>query len=74
VRPKTLLEIARRNDYALPADTEEGVSKLYDYRDFAHFSDVWILTTNALQHYEDFRQIVVDYTREAAGLGAVYVE
>jgi adenosine deaminase len=74
VRPKTLLEIACRNDYALPADTEEGVSKLYDYRDFAHFSDVWILTTNALQHYEDFRQIVVDYTREAAGLGAVYVE
>jgi hypothetical protein len=32
VRPKTLLEIARRNDYALPADTEERVSKLYDYR------------------------------------------
>ena len=32
MRPKTLLEIARRNDYALPTDTEEGVSKLYDYR------------------------------------------
>jgi aminodeoxyfutalosine deaminase len=74
VRPKTLLEIARRNDYALPADTEEGVSKLYEYRDFAHFIGVWILTTNALRQYEDFRQIVVDYAREAAGHGAVYVE
>ena len=74
MRPKTLLEIARRNDYALPADTEEGVSKLYEYRDFAHFIGVWILTTNALRQYEDFRQIVVDYAREAAGHGAVYVE
>jgi aminodeoxyfutalosine deaminase len=74
VRPKTLLEIARRNDYALPADTEEEIAKLYDFRDFAHFIDVWILTTNALRHYEDFRQIVVDYAGEAATHGAVYVE
>jgi adenosine deaminase len=26
VRPETLLEIARSNDYALPADTENGVA------------------------------------------------
>jgi aminodeoxyfutalosine deaminase len=30
VRPETLLEIARRNDYALPADTVEGLALLYD--------------------------------------------
>ena len=29
VGPETLLEIARRNDYALPADTVEGLSALY---------------------------------------------
>ncbi len=74
VRPGTLLEIARRNDYALPADTVDGVAKLYDYRDFAHFIDVWILTTNALRTREDFRQVVVDYAEEAAGHGAVYLE
>ena len=48
MRPKTLLDIAQRNDYRLPSDTEEGLAKLYDFRDFAHFIDVWILTTNAL--------------------------
>jgi aminodeoxyfutalosine deaminase len=74
VRPKTLLEIARRNDYALPADTEESLELLYDFRDFAHFIDVWILTTNALRTAEDFRQVVVDYAAEAAAHGAVYVE
>src|SRR4051794_13577325 len=74
VRPKTLLEIARRNDYPLPADTEDGLAALYDFRDFAHFIDVWILTTNALRTEQDFRQVVVDYAEEAASHGAVYVE
>jgi aminodeoxyfutalosine deaminase len=74
VRPETLLEIARRNDYPLPADTVEGIAKLYDYRDFAHFIEVWILTTFALQTHDDFRQVVVDYAEEAAGHGAVYLE
>lgn len=31
VRPETLLEIARRNDYALSAETVDEVAKLYDY-------------------------------------------
>jgi aminodeoxyfutalosine deaminase len=74
VRPATLLEIARRNDYALPADTEEGLAALYDFRDFSHFIEVWVLTTNALRREEDFRQIVVDYAAEAAAHGAVYIE
>jgi len=74
VRPKTLLEIARRNDYALPAETEEGLEALYEFRDFAHFIDVWILTTNALRTEDDFRQVVLDYAQEAVSHGAVYVE
>jgi aminodeoxyfutalosine deaminase len=74
VRPETLLEIARRNDYPLPADTVEGLAELYEYRDFEHFIEVWILTTNALRTRDDFRQVVVDYAAEAASHGAVYVE
>jgi aminodeoxyfutalosine deaminase len=74
MRPETLLAIARRNDYTLPADTVEGIASLYEYRDFAHFIDVWILTTNALQTPSDFRQVVVDYAEEAAEHGAVYLE
>ena len=74
VRPQTLLEIARRNDYALPADTVEGLATLYDYRDFEHFIEIWVLTTNALRTRDDFRQVVVDYAAEAALHGAVYVE
>jgi aminodeoxyfutalosine deaminase len=74
VRPETLLEIARRNGFDLPADTPQGIRDLYRYRDFDHFIEVWILTTNALRTADDFRQIVVDYAAEAAGHGAVYIE
>jgi aminodeoxyfutalosine deaminase len=70
VRAPTLKEIARRNDYALPDDLES----LYAFRDFRHFIEVWILTTNALRTAEDFRQVVTDYAAEAASHGAVYLE
>jgi aminodeoxyfutalosine deaminase len=74
VRPERLLEIARRNGFDLPADTPEQIRDLYRFRDFNHFIEVWILTTNALRTADDFRQVVVDYAAEAAGHGAVYLE
>jgi Adenosine deaminase len=74
VRAGTLLQIARRNGVPLPADSVEGLAALYEFRDFAHFLDVWLLTTGALRTERDFRQIVVDYAAEAASYGAVYLE
>jgi aminodeoxyfutalosine deaminase len=74
VRAATLLEIARRNDYALPADTVEGLASLYEFRDFEHFIEIWVLTTNALRTRDDFRRVVVDYAAEASSHGAVYIE
>jgi len=70
VRPDTLREIAKRNDYPLPDDLESR----YEFRDFAHFIEVFELSAGALQRYEDFRQILVDYAAEAAAHGAVYLE
>jgi aminodeoxyfutalosine deaminase len=74
MRPATLLEIARRNDVPLPADSVEGLASLYEFRDFAHFIETWMLTTGALRTERDFRQVVVDYAAEAASHGAVYLE
>ncbi len=70
VRAATLKQIAKRNDYPLPDDLES----LYAYRDFRHFIETFELTAGALQHYDDFRQIVVDYAAEASAHGAVYLE
>jgi aminodeoxyfutalosine deaminase len=74
IRPATLLAIAHRNDLALPADTVDGLQELYEFTDFAHFIEVWRMTTGCLRTADDFRQVVVDYAQEAAGFGAVYVE
>jgi aminodeoxyfutalosine deaminase len=46
---------------------------VYEFRDFAHFLDVWLITTGALRTDRDFRQVVVDYAAEAASHGAVYL-
>ncbi len=74
IRPHTLLDIARRNGEILPADTVEGLQALYEFTDFAHFIQVWVLTTNCLKTRADFHQVVVDYAEEAAGFGAVHLE
>lgn len=74
IRARTLLAIARRNGLPLPADTVEGLAGLYEFRDFSHFLKVWRLTTNCLRTADDFRQIVVDYSAEAATHGAAYLE
>ena len=74
VRPARLLEIAHRNDVALPVATSDELAELYRFRDFEHFIEIWTLTTAALQRHDDFRQVVVDYAEEAARQGAVYLE
>ncbi len=74
VRPAALLQIARRNDVTLPADSVAGLTELYEFKDFAHFLQIWAITTGALRTAGDFRQVVVDYAAEAAGHGAVYLE
>ena len=74
VRPETLLELAQRNDVALPADNAEELRQLYRFTDLAHFIDIWFLVTAALRTADDFRRITVDYAEEAARHGAVYVE
>jgi aminodeoxyfutalosine deaminase len=74
VRPAALLDIARRNGVPLPANSVDELAEMYAFRDFAHFIDIWILTTRALRTERDFRRIVVDYAHEAARHGAVYVE
>src|SRR5262249_29032628 len=74
IRPATLLEIARRNAEALPAATVQSLAALCQDTVFAHFINVWILTTNGLRTGGDVRRVVGDYAAEAASFGAVYLE
>ncbi|WP_308204636.1 adenosine deaminase [Frankia sp. R82] len=74
VGPATLLAMARRNNEALPVRTVAELAELYRFRDFDHFIQVWIMTTNVMRTETDFRQVVVEYAAQAAAAGACYVE
>ncbi len=74
IRPRTLLDIAARNGLSLPFQTEAEAASFYRFRDFDHFLEIWMVTTNIPQTATDYRQIVHDYAGEAAGHGAVYLE
>jgi aminodeoxyfutalosine deaminase len=74
VRAPALLRIAQRNGVELPGSDEAELASLYEFRDFDHFIEMWILTTHAIRTEVDFREIVVDYAREAASYGCVYLE
>ena len=74
VRPERLLQIARRNDVALPARDVQGLREFCRFTGFEHFVEVWIKTTQALRRERDFRQIVVDYAASVAARGVVYAE
>lgn len=74
IQPATLLEIANRNNQPLPATTVTELAAHYEFRDFAHFIEVWVLTTNCLRTVDDFRRVVVDYAERASSQGAVYLE
>lgn len=74
IRPKALFEMARRNAVGLPAHNEEELARLYQFRDFKHFLQLWLVVTRVVQTERDFREIVVSYAEEAASHGAVYLE
>ncbi|NLE21289.1 MAG: adenosine deaminase [Actinobacteria bacterium] len=74
VRPERLLEIARRNDVALPARTPDGLERFCRFGGFEEFVVVWVKTTGVLRHGRDFRQVVVDYAADLAAQGCRYAE
>jgi aminodeoxyfutalosine deaminase len=74
VGPAALLQIARRNGHSLPGDSVAEMARLYEFRDFPHFLQIWALTTACLHTEQDFRQVVTGYAAQAASHGAVYLE
>lgn len=74
ISPQMLLDVAKRNDVALPVRSVAELRDYFRFRDFDHFIAVWYATVTALRTERDFRELVVDYARRAQAQGAVYLE
>jgi len=74
IQPATLLELARRNGIELPATTERELRDFFQFRDFRHFADIYVLITRCLRTVDDYELIVHDFGAEMARQNVRYAE
>ena len=74
IQPRTLLTLARRRGVSLPADDEDGLKRFFQFRDFDHFLEVYLLCSACLRHPEDFQLMVDDFLSEQEHQNVVYTE
>ncbi len=72
--PATLLHLAHKNRIALPADTVEGLQEWYQFRDFRHFVEIYLTSSQCIQSPEDIEFIAREFLKEQARQHIVYSE
>ena len=74
IRPSTVLELARRNDIALPDTTLDGLRDWFRFRDFRHFVEVYGVVSRCLRTPEDFELVAYELAAELAEQNCRYAE
>lgn len=74
IRPATLLKLARRHHQDLPADDEASLSRWFEFKDFAHFVEIYLTISSCLVEPEDFYEITLDFLAEQARQNVVWSE
>ena len=72
VQPSTLLDLARRNDVALPQFRE--ASSLYAYDNLLEFLAMYNVVCSTMRTTQDFRQVTYEALQNSAAGGARHVE
>lgn len=63
IQPETLLMLAKRNGITLPADTVEGIHGWYEFRDFAHFIEVYLTICSCIKTADDMELITTEFIK-----------
>jgi aminodeoxyfutalosine deaminase len=74
IQPTTLLTLAERNGVELPARTVADLQKWFNYRDFDHFIDIYVLITQCLKTSEDYELITYEFGANMARQNIRYAE
>ena len=72
--PETIWAMAQRNGVTLPAASLEEWKRFYEYRDFAHFIEVYIAASRAMKTARDFYEMTVAFHEYQAAQNIVYTE
>ncbi|MEO8612964.1 MAG: adenosine deaminase [Chloroflexota bacterium] len=73
-QPETWLELAKRNNVPLPADTVEGIREWFTFTDFRHFIDTYIQVVKTLVTPEDLELMTREFLKNQAAQHIVYSE
>ena len=74
IRPETVLSLAKKNGIALPATDVDGLKHWYEFRDFAHFVEVYIKVTECIRSIEDLEFVLREFIRGQAEQNIIYTE
>lgn len=74
VRPATLLKLAEKNKIELPAKTLDEVRDWYQFKDFPHFIEIYILISRCIQTVEDIEFVVREFLQGQAEQNIRYTE
>ena len=74
IRPATLLQLADRNGFDLPAQDVNSLREFYRFRDFPHFIEVYVTITRCLQTIDDYRLIAYEFGADCARQNIRYAE
>lgn len=72
--PRIVSELAERHPGTVPSD-EDALRKFFEFRDFAHFIEVYLAVVDLIRTPEDIRYLTYEVAREmATGQGLRYAE
>jgi adenosine deaminase len=74
IQPRTLLELAQRNNVSLPADDVEGLRRWYQFTDFGHFIEIYLAISSCICTPEDIELIGREFLRNQAAQNIRYSE
>lgn len=74
IQPATLLELARRNAVALPANDIAGLQRWYRFTDFKHFIETYLAISACICTPADIELIAADFLRHQAAQNIRYSE
>ncbi len=74
IQPRTLLELALRNNVEIPARDVDGIEQLFCFRDFGEFLAVYMALVRAVVYGEDFERLAYELGRSLAEQHVLYAE
>jgi aminodeoxyfutalosine deaminase len=69
-----LLELGRRHGIDLPAEDAEGLERWFEFRDFAHFVEIYAVLRSCLVDAEDYELVAHELGAQLARQGVGYAE